>query len=103
MPPAPKKTTQENKMGIMKAKMFEDEARRDWAQRLLRKSGAGEECEHHGCLVDCDDADAVEEAVAQARRTPAGGLTPDEAEELVRSSLDDFGVECPGCAHNAQE
>lgn len=89
-------------MGGAKALIAEREDQQNWANGLLLEHDVISECENHGYLTD-NLGGGIEEAVADARETPYEGLTPDEAEEVVRNALDQIGDECPGCNSNRDD
>ena len=87
-------------MGAAKKRQFEIEELSSWADMLLVKHDACTNCETHDEITDNLDAEALDEACKEARRSPPKGLSRDEAEEFVRERLGEIGDECGRCANN---
>jgi hypothetical protein len=68
-----------------------------WARTILLDAGAIRECEEHGWMKDRADPHARERALADARRDPPPGLTPDYAVAAVEDVLASIGDSCPEC------
>jgi hypothetical protein len=68
-----------------------------WARTILLDAGAIREGEEHGWMKDRADPHARERALADARRDPPPGLTPDDAVAAVEDVLASIGDSCPEC------
>lgn len=70
---------------------------RGWAMSVLQEAGAIHECEEHGWAKDRADPHAYEHAMAEARRDPPPGVSPEDAAAEVVDVLDSIGDTCPEC------
>jgi hypothetical protein len=88
---------QENSMLMTRERRPSFRTLRGWAISLLQEAGAIHECEEHGWAKDRADPHAREQAMAEARRDPPKGISPEDAAAEVRDVLDSIGDTCPEC------
>ncbi|WP_457492089.1 hypothetical protein [Tardiphaga sp. P5_C7] len=89
-------------MGFAKKQMHQEEEYIEWAKSILLSHEAISECEVHGYYEDNLAGDEVfDEAVAEGINSPVDNLTADRIREIFKAAIDDVGMECPGCASNA--
>ena len=70
---------------------------RGWAISVLHEACAIHEREEHGWAKDRAGPHAREHALAEARRNPPPGVSPQEAAAEVSDVLGSIGDNCPEC------
>ena len=86
-----------NSMLLAREKRLSIPTLRGWAISVLQDAGAIHECEEHGWAKDRADPHAREHAMAEARRDPPPGVSPEDAAAEVSDVLDSIGDTCPEC------